>query len=323
MIRNMPSDWRSLPVAVLTTLATLALAPAASATFPARNGLIAFQAQTDHGIQIFTVRPNGHDLRQITHVDGEATGPGLVAGWPPDRLHGQRVLGGDHGRRRQRPQPHRRRLEHVPERSVVHPRWDPPGVRTLRLVGHRAPRSLEHEAGWVRQAVRHRRGETDPNVSPDGRRLSFKDSASGAVGPEHGWQRPRPGLAHGLGRLQARLGARRATSRLQRQLRTRPDRRGEHRDRSPRRIRDCSTSPTTPAPVIAYVGSYSPDGQWIVFRLVKDGLSRSTGCGPTGRSSTPILQPSPTFVAEAHRLGTRDPGLSPVANASRRRSGSP
>src|SRR6187401_3419185 len=67
-------------VGILTILATLALAPAASATFPARNGLIAFQAQTDHGIQIFTIRPNGHDLRQVTNVDGEATAPD----WSPD-----------------------------------------------------------------------------------------------------------------------------------------------------------------------------------------------------------------------------------------------
>ena len=50
---------------VVTTFASLALAPGASATFSDRNGRIAFPAQTDHGIQIFTVRPNGHDLRQI------------------------------------------------------------------------------------------------------------------------------------------------------------------------------------------------------------------------------------------------------------------
>ena len=47
---------------------------------PARNGRIAFQAQTDNGLQIFTVRSNGRDLRQITHVDGDAAGPD----WSPD-----------------------------------------------------------------------------------------------------------------------------------------------------------------------------------------------------------------------------------------------
>ena len=69
-----------LAIPVLTILVILALAPAATATFPDRNGLIAFQAQTDDGIQIFTIRPNGHDMRQITNVDGEATAPD----WSPD-----------------------------------------------------------------------------------------------------------------------------------------------------------------------------------------------------------------------------------------------
>jgi len=61
---------------VLLVLATAT----AHATFPGRNGLIAFQAQTDAGIQIFTVRPDGRDLRQITQVDGD----GLLPDWSPD-----------------------------------------------------------------------------------------------------------------------------------------------------------------------------------------------------------------------------------------------
>ena len=52
----------------------------AFATFPGRNGLIAFQGQTDVGIQIFTVRPNGQELQQITHISGDAVTPD----WSPD-----------------------------------------------------------------------------------------------------------------------------------------------------------------------------------------------------------------------------------------------
>ena len=58
----------------------LAVAPSALATFPGRNGLIAFYSDTGAGAQIFTVRPNGHDLRQITHIDGDAVRPD----WSPD-----------------------------------------------------------------------------------------------------------------------------------------------------------------------------------------------------------------------------------------------
>ena len=42
---------------------------------PGRNGLIAFQDQTDAGVQIFTVRPNGRGLQQITHMTGDAVAP--------------------------------------------------------------------------------------------------------------------------------------------------------------------------------------------------------------------------------------------------------
>src|SRR3989442_13193589 len=54
----------------------------AHATFPGRNGRIAFQVQLtpDAHIQIYTVRQNGHDLRQITHLDADAVRPD----WSPD-----------------------------------------------------------------------------------------------------------------------------------------------------------------------------------------------------------------------------------------------
>ena len=41
----------------------LCLLCAAFGTFPGHNGLIAFQVQTDAGIQIYTVRPNAAPSR--------------------------------------------------------------------------------------------------------------------------------------------------------------------------------------------------------------------------------------------------------------------
>ena len=67
-------------IGAFVAIATLATAPAANATFPDRNGRIAFWGQTDAGAQLFTVKANGHDLRQVTHVDGDATTPD----WSPD-----------------------------------------------------------------------------------------------------------------------------------------------------------------------------------------------------------------------------------------------
>ena len=70
--------------AVATAVAgcvALVLAGPAQATFPGHNGRIAFGSATDHGRQLFTVRPNGRDLRQITHV---VSGDAGDADWSPD-----------------------------------------------------------------------------------------------------------------------------------------------------------------------------------------------------------------------------------------------
>src|SRR3954447_8194142 len=67
-------------IAAVAGFVVLVLAAPAQATFAGRNGLIAFYSDTDHGAQIFTVRANGRDLRQITHVNGDASN----VDWSPD-----------------------------------------------------------------------------------------------------------------------------------------------------------------------------------------------------------------------------------------------
>src|SRR6266511_3155135 len=115
----------------------------ASATFPAKNGLIAFGADTGNGTQLFTVRRNGHDLRQITHGPGEATTPD----WSPD---GQWLaysldectiaLVRADGRSARHPVADSRRVR---DRSGVHTRRRPFGLRALRR--HRGRRrDLDH-----------------------------------------------------------------------------------------------------------------------------------------------------------------------------------
>lgn len=72
---------RYLALAAVVLLAALATSTTASATLAGKNGLIAFYAVTpDEGAQVFTVRPNGHDLRQLTHAPGEGVNPD----WSPD-----------------------------------------------------------------------------------------------------------------------------------------------------------------------------------------------------------------------------------------------
>jgi Tol biopolymer transport system component len=79
-MRNTPMQLKLIILAIGCLLT--AVSPA-HATFPGLNGRIAFQAQPtpDARIQIYTVRPNGHDLRQITDfTDADAVKPD----WSPD-----------------------------------------------------------------------------------------------------------------------------------------------------------------------------------------------------------------------------------------------
>lgn len=110
-------------VAALTTW--IIPATQADAAFPGANGRIAFS--TDFGVhpQIFTVRPNGTGLLQLTHVPrGHAASS---PEWSPD---GTRllftidneiwVMGADGS--------HQRRLTHDPDRVSQNPSWSPDGT---------------------------------------------------------------------------------------------------------------------------------------------------------------------------------------------------
>src|SRR5437588_4883882 len=69
----------------VAVMATVGFVSPTYATFPGHNGLIAFRADTGSGYQIYTLRSNGHDLQQLTHVTGDTNYPD----WSPD---GRRVV---------------------------------------------------------------------------------------------------------------------------------------------------------------------------------------------------------------------------------------
>ena len=261
-----------LGIVALTTLATLVLAPGVGATYPGRNGLIAFQAEIgDNGPQIFTIRSNGHQLTQITHVDGVAASPD----WSPD---GRRIAftlnecsvaimdadGGDLSV-----------LAEDPGLCQFDASFTPDGSR---LVYVRFDFALEVEQIWTMKTDGTDRrfitdaGGPDPNVSPDGLKISFKGPPDGAlfvanidgsgvvqISPsisvtyKHDWSPdgqylvvsdnsdPAPDEAVNI-------------------VTVRPD--GS----------DWTYLTHYPAGYRANVGGYSPDGQWIVFRLEGPGL---------------------------------------------------
>jgi len=77
----MKRSWIGVLLVTLVALPTMKGAPAARAQFPGKNGLIAFAAETpDEGSQLFTVRHDGHGLRQITDGPAQASSPD----WAPN-----------------------------------------------------------------------------------------------------------------------------------------------------------------------------------------------------------------------------------------------
>jgi Tol biopolymer transport system component len=287
MIRNRPRAT----IAVLTTLATLALAPGVTATFPDRNGLIAFQAQTDDGVEIFTVRPNGRDLRQITHVHGDASQPE----WSPNGRRIAFAIGECETAVMDADGASLSVIASDPDLCQGDPSWTPDGSR---LVYDRFDFALEVEQIWSMKPDGSDKkfvaagGGADPNVSPDGHKLSFKSQSTGALLVQN---------MDGTGLVQVS-----PTVSVAYKHDWAPD--GQHLVLSD----NSEPGPTEPVniatvrpdgtdfrylthytgPIHAYVGSYSPDGQWILFRLEKDGLNTLYRIRPDGTDLHPILRAS-------------------------------
>jgi Tol biopolymer transport system component len=284
-----------LAIAVLTTLATLPLAPAATATFPDRDGLIAFQAQTDRGVQIFTVRPNGHDLRRITHVDGDATAPD----WSPD---GRRIafavddcsvaiMDADGN--------NVSLIADDPDLCQSDPSFTPDGTRVVfehfDWLGTGADEvwSMKPDGSDKRSVTGA--GAVDPNVSPDGRKLSFKGPPAGALFVQNmdgsGLGQVSPSVSVAYKSDWAPNGQRIVFS--------------DNSEPGPDDAVNIATVRPDgtdlrylthyPAPLLAWVGGYSPDGQWIVFRLEVHGLYTLYRIRPDGTDLHAILGPSSTF----------------------------
>jgi Tol biopolymer transport system component len=311
---------RPTPIAAAAAAvgAVLALAQPAAATYPGKNGLIAFNAAAPAGSQqIFTVRENGRDLRQITHVDGDA----VNADWSPDGgsivfefvpADGSgasiEIMDADGGRIRN--------LTPVPACCQGQPSFTPDGQR---IVFERFDLETFDDGIWSMNVdgsdQRHLVSPwpsgtgfaTDPNVSPDGRTLGLIGFDGSLVGPPPAFE-PAQGLyttsidGSGLtqllppaddlaikhdwspdgGRLLVGVNANFLDQGGSANMATlRPDG-GDLR----------LLTHYTGGAVNAFAGSYSPDGRSLVFRLEDHGLYSLLELGADGRHPKTILGPS-------------------------------
>jgi Tol biopolymer transport system component len=272
---------RRLAVSVaVAALAALSIGPAtALATFPGRDGRIAFQAQTAVGIQVFTMRREGGGIRQITHVtprEGADTPGAGGPDWSPDgrtlaiTVNDCQVglVSANGGPVTLVPTPAGR----TP--GVDYCEGDPAftanGTRLLvdtydPLIDQESIASIALD-GSDRVLVTSA-GGPDPNVAPDGSRISFKGPGGAlytAKPDGTDMVRVSPDVDVAYKHDWSPDGSRLVFSDIADPGPTqpvnvwtvRPDGSG------PRAV----THFTDPL-YRAYVGSYSPDGNWILFRL--------------------------------------------------------
>jgi Tol biopolymer transport system component len=172
---------RKLRVALLATVtaaAVLAISTPASATFPGHNGRIAYSADAGSGAQIYTVGPHGHGLRQITHLAGDSVNPD----WSPDGRSIVFESDAPEGVSVEVMRSDGTHLHNLTPTTVCcngDPSYTPDGRRIVYSssnpdTNEQAIWSIKLDGSGLRRITGLSTGATDPNVSPDGRTLTFR-----------------------------------------------------------------------------------------------------------------------------------------------------
>ena len=272
------------------------------ATYPDRNGRLVFQADTGSGYELYTIKANGHDMQQVTHV---AEGDAVAGDWSPD---GRQIV-----------------YEHGSETAVRVELMNADGSNVRALAGtgleaqvvfafepsftpdgeHIVFNKFIEETGdfgiWIMNvdgSGQHEIGDlpfSDPNVSPDGVTLVMLGSKDdderqqavfSADMSGNNVQQLTPYALDAAGKSDwAPDGSRVITS---------------DNANIPEQSANVVTIPAeggdafhvthyTDPVVRAYVGGYSPDGNWIVFRLEDHGEFALCLIRPDGNGLRTIL----------------------------------
>lgn len=292
----------------LAVFAALAFAGTASATTPGHNGRIVFGADATGSSQLYTVGPYG-GRHQLTHVNGDAVAPD----WSPN---GRRIvfeLDTDSGCTLIMMKADGSNLHALPRPPSAEcdeqPSFTPDGGHIV--FGRFIPGS-NGPAIWISRANgtnQHRIttspfGGTDPNVAPDGLHLSYvafngQDLGQGLIRTSNTGRYPKlllpysfdVAVKHDWSPNGRRIVFTNNADNLDKSANigtVRPD-------------GGCLRWLThyTDPDVRGYVGGYSPDGRWIVFRLEDHGkfaLMRMHPDGSHKRVILPLSDFRPRFI---------------------------
>lgn len=264
-------------LAIIALAALAALPPTASATYADRNGRLAFTADVDGTRQVFTMKANGRQLTQVTDIDGQAN----LVDWSPDgrtitftlddcqiafvdadgsnfrvlppedpeRTPGEDVCDGD--------------SSFLPDGQHVvynHFQDEVEDFRTMRIDG--TDRTLLFEACC------------DPNVSPDATHISFRDGdgplfVSKLDGSERVQVSPADWLV-GVKTDWSPDGGRMVFSDFRAPA---PDDPVNVWTVAPDGSDPLQLTHYTDPSITAYAGSFSPDGEWIVYRVDRNDVN--------------------------------------------------
>jgi Tol biopolymer transport system component len=314
---------RAVRWALIGIIATFTVgAVPARATYPGTNGLIAFSLYTGSGFQINTIRPNGEGVQQLTSVTGSA----LASDWSPD---GTRIVfevdpsGGTEGCRIELMKSDGTDVHDITPQVFAGKHgcaWNPsftPNGRRIVFVAHRCEnRDRCPQRIWsmgLHGGSRHPIIRTDavgcceaksPRVSPDGKTLLFVLEKDVVVQGQEGNRK-------------ALYSVRMNGTHITKIVGFRSDVCVCGGDWAPSGMRIVSSSEAGPTPtpgvppnlftvrpdgshlryvthnaktsVIIGVGSYSPNGRWIVYkRVTVKGTFRLMKVHPSGRDRTLI-----------------------------------
>ena len=300
----------------LAVASVLALASPGEATFRGQNGLIVFGAQTGDWSQLYTVRANGHALRQITHqTNADATSPD----WSPDGRWIVYTLENEAGAHLELIRPNGSQGHDLgagqPACCESNASFTPNGKH---LIYERFDPATETNAIWSLDLATLRRhlvatvDNADPNVSPDGRRISFVQFGSGDF--QQGLSTIRRDGTHlrHVVPFSADVAVKQDWSPTGKRLTF-----SDNADLPDQSVNIATVRPdgsglrylthNRSADEKSYVGSYSPDSRWIVYRQEAGGLFSLWRMHSDGSHKRQILAPStfrPRFIdwgARAHR----------------------